>query len=107
MLVLEKTLPSSQHQMALLNLEKDLNSFCNPNDLIMINSGEYPTPMYFAHKKGWVNDNANIANPIFIKDLQVKGLRYIVILKQSFGSPIELPNYSLLLDNEWYAIYKI
>jgi 4-amino-4-deoxy-L-arabinose transferase-like glycosyltransferase len=93
--------------LALLNLEKDLNTFCNPNDLIIINSSEYPTPMYFAHKKGWVNNNSNIANPNFIKDLQFKGLRYIVILKQSFGSPIQLPNYSLLLDNQWYTIYKI
>ncbi len=93
--------------LALLNLEKDLNTFCKPNDLIIINSGEYPTPMYFAHKKGWINNNSNIENPSFIKDLQFKGLRYIVILKQSFGTNTSLQNYSVVIDNQWYAIYKI
>lgn len=91
----------------LLNLEQDLDTISNKDDLILINSGNYPTPMYFAHRKGWVNSNDKILNEQYIKELKHKGLKYIVILKKSFGENISLLQYKNVLENENYSIYLL
>ncbi|NOZ47197.1 MAG: hypothetical protein GXO79_10515 [Chlorobi bacterium] len=91
----------------IINLEKDLDSISLRSDLIMINSGNYPTPMYFAHRKGWVNSNEKIRDEKFIESLKDKGLKYIVILKRSFGTEILLNQYNKVLENEDYCIYKL
>jgi 4-amino-4-deoxy-L-arabinose transferase-like glycosyltransferase len=91
----------------IINLEKDLDSVSLQNDLILINSGSYPTPMYFAHRKGWVTTNEQIRDEKYIDSLKVKGLKYIVILKRSFGYEILLTRYNKVLENEDYCIYKL
>jgi len=90
----------------ILNLEKDLDSFSLQRDLILINSDSYPTPMYFAHRKGWINTNEKIKNEEYIGSLKYKGLKYIVILKRSFGSEVLLTRYNKVLENEDYCIYE-
>jgi hypothetical protein len=91
----------------IINLEKDLDSVSLKNDLILINSGSYPTPMYFAHRKGWVSTNEKIQDGKYIESLKDKGLKYIVILKRSFGSEILLTRYNKVLENEDYCIYEL
>lgn len=91
----------------LLNLEKDLDSLSLRSDLIIINSGNYPTPMYFAHRKGWVNTNDKIRDEVYIKSLKERGLKYIVILKRSFGTETSLNRYKRVLENEDYSIYEL
>lgn len=91
----------------ILNLEKDLDSVSQQSDLILINSGAYPTPMYFSHRKGWVNSNEEIINESYINELKNKGLKYIVILKRSFGEEIKLTQYNKVLENEDYCIYDL
>ena len=93
-------------QRALLQLETDLDRFSDRSDLILINSDAVPTPMYFAHRKGWIEANATIADPAFLSSLKAEGLKYVVILKKSFGSPIEL-QLPIVLENEHYRIYEI
>ena len=92
--------------LQLLNLERDLDEFSDRSDLVLINSGEYPTPMYFAHRKGWVDHNDRIMDHDYINSLQDKGLKYIVILKKSFGTEI-MPEYEKILETEDYCIYKL
>lgn len=91
----------------LYQLEKDLDKVSKPSELILINSGEYPTPMYFAHRKGWVNFNNRIKDEQYIENLKLKGLRYIVILKKCYSEDITLPHYSKVFDNEDYSIYQL
>ncbi len=91
-------------QRALLRLEADLDQFSDPSDLILINSDAVPTPMYFAHRKGWIGSNTTIAEPAFLSSLRSEGLKYVVILKKTFGSPIEL-DLPIMLENEHYRIY--
>lgn len=91
---------------AILNLEKDLDKFSKHNDLIIINSGEYPTPMYFAHRKGWIDSNEAISDTTNIEWLKKKGLKFIVILKRTFGSDVSL-KYEQVLSNNNYTIYKL
>lgn len=91
--------------MAIYGLEEDLDAVSERTDLILINSGNYPTPMYFAHRKGWITFNENIADSAYISDLQEKGLKYIVILKKTFGTELIL-DYTTVFQNEDYTIYR-
>lgn len=88
-------------------LEQDLDKIAQKKDLILINSASYPTPMYFSHRKGWIETNENIVNQTHINILIKRGLKYIVILKRNFGAEIKLNNYSIVFENENYSIYKI
>jgi hypothetical protein len=96
-----------EHDKKIVNLEKDLDSVSHRDDLILINSGNFPTPMYFAHRKGWVVTNEQIEDGNYIKSLKIKGLKYIVILKRSFGSEILLTQYKKVLENDDYCIYEL
>ena len=91
---------------AILELEKDLDKFSKRSDLIMINSGIYPTPMYFSHRKGWIGSNEAISDSTYIGQLKNKGLKFIVILKRTFGSDVSL-KYERVVSNENYAIYRL
>ncbi len=93
------------HQRVLA-LETDLDRFSQRSDLLLINSGQVPTPMYFAHRRGWLANNQQIVAPGFLDSLMQKQLKYVVIMKQVFGSNLEL-NYPVKLDNEAYRIYKV
>ena len=95
-----------ENDSKILKLESDLDKFSSRKDLIIINSGDYPTPMYFAHRKGWVNSNNSISNPTYIDKLKNKGLKHIVILKRSFAEEVLLPNYKCVFNNREYSIYK-
>jgi hypothetical protein len=92
-------------EWAILNLEEDLDKVSLLEDLILINSGEYPTPMYFAHRKGWVESNEKLVDEKYINNLKEKGLKYIVILKKAFGTNIDL-DLPIVLDNNDYCIYQ-
>ena len=87
-------------------LEREMNKYTKPTDLVLINSGNVPTPMYFAHRKGWVKSNGFISIKENIEELKRRGLKAIVILKKTFGEDIKL-DYPILGDSEWYCIYKI
>jgi 4-amino-4-deoxy-L-arabinose transferase-like glycosyltransferase len=91
----------------ILNLEKDLMKVSKQEDLILINSGSYPTPMYFSHRKGWVSYNEEILNENYVNGLRNKGLKFIVILKRSFGSEILINEFKKVLENEDYCIYEL
>jgi len=93
-------------EMPLLKLETVLDQFSQPTDLILINSGEYPTPMYFAHRKGWVNSNEQIASAEYRSQLESNGLKYIVILQHTFGTPLKLPE-KIIYQDENYHIYQV
>ena len=86
-------------------LDKELDKHSQPSDLIFINSNLYPTPMYFAHRKGWIGSNQEIIQPESYKAMTDKGLKYIVILKTSFGEEVKL-DLPVLANNQNYVIYK-
>jgi hypothetical protein len=87
-------------------LEKDLDKCGHKKDLILINSGNKPTPIYYAHRKGWVTFNDSIKNLVYLNKLKRKGLKFIVILKKSFGDEIIL-DYPICYSNAYYTIYEL
>lgn len=96
----------NKERMALMQLETDLNKICPRNTLIVINSNDYPTPMYFAHRKGWIASNNDLQNEQYIKKINRKGCRYIVVLKKVFGTAIDI-KYPIIHNCKNYTIYSI
>ena len=87
----------------LLSLAKELDEFSDEKDLFLINSGEFPTPMYFAHRKGWVSNNKQIAQKDYIHHLKNKGLKFVLILNSNAIS-LDLP---LLTSSKHYKLYQV
>lgn len=89
-----------------LSLEKVLDRYSNRQDLIVINSGEDPTAMYFAHRKGWVAYNDDLQHADYLSNLRNRGCKYALILKQAFGEDIKLDG-EIIIDNENYTLYSL
>lgn len=89
------------HMRPVLHLESILDKCSQKDELILVNSGEFPTPMYFAHRKGWVDYNANISRHDYIDSLTQKGLKHIVVMKRAFGEYVE-PG----IDSAWEKAYS-
>jgi hypothetical protein len=68
-------------QKELLTLEPLLDRVSRRGDRIVINTGQVPTAMYFAHRKGWLAHDRDLRRPAFIDSLNALGCRYIVVLK--------------------------
>ncbi len=94
------------HELAFVKLESDLDHFSKRSDLIAVNTGDNPTAIYFAHRKGWVASNDQLLNETFRKDMQRKGCKYIVVLKRYLGGNLYLP-LPVVLTNENWTVYKI
>jgi hypothetical protein len=89
-------------------------------DLTFVNSKEVPTPLYFAHRKGWCNHNDWIMAPGRIDSLANLGLKWIVVAKTAFGEPLSAQHLSALKnkhanktpiiqrkENDFYQIYSL
>lgn len=86
------------------DLESILNELGEKNDLVFINSEEVPTPMYFAHRKGWIGYNGNIENQQYTDSLISLGLSKIIILHEGFGTSTKL-NFPILCEEKAFKIY--
>jgi 4-amino-4-deoxy-L-arabinose transferase-like glycosyltransferase len=90
----------------ILTLETAMNKVSKPNELTIINSGAYPTPLYCAHRKGWVAFNGQIQNKGYVDSLVHLGLKHIVVMKHVFGDDVLLP-YKEVYNDSAIRIYTI
>lgn len=95
-----------EHELAFVKLESDLDHFSKRSDLIAVNTGENPTAIYFAHRKGWVASNDELLNAAFRKDIQKKGCKYIVVLKRYLGGDLYLDLPVVLMNPDW-VVYSL
>lgn len=93
-------------RVELLGLEQDLDKFSSKDDLILINCDGHPTPMYFAHRKGWVPFGPQLQQPNYVDDLKQRGLKYAVILKGGLGNGVGV-NQPIVFENNDYSIHKM
>lgn len=93
--------------LSLTRLEGILNNFTSHSDLIAINGSAEadPTPMYFAHRKGWVLPTDLISMPERIAEMREKGCKVAVILKQ-IGGTAEL-SFPILYDSDEFRVYDL
>lgn len=90
----------------LLGLEEVLDRYSNRDDLIVINSDQNPTAMYFAHRKGWVASNEQLSDTAYLNDLRDRGCRNVLIMKQTLGEEMEMP-LPRLYNGDAYAVYQL
>ncbi|MEI6852549.1 MAG: glycosyltransferase family 39 protein [Bacteroidota bacterium] len=95
----------TEKQQAIAGLEKVMDKFSDPHDLVVINSNENPTPIYFTHRKGWTATNDQIMDTGFMKDVRAKGGKFLIILKRYLGENTN-PSLIKIFENENYSIYK-
>jgi hypothetical protein len=95
-----------EHELAFVKLEAEMDHFSKRTDLIAVNTGDNPTAVYFAHRKGWAASNDELLNPAFRESIRKKGCKYIVVLKRYLGGNLylELP---VVVNNENWIIYKL
>jgi len=74
----------------LLGLEQDLQQ-TGVDGLIVVNSGEVPTPLYFAHQKGWTLSNVVIQRTGTLDSLATLGCTRVVVMKHTFEGDVHLP----------------
>lgn len=85
----------------LLQLEKDLGDY---DGRIAMNTGQVPTPMYFAHRRGWTLTNAELQDERTLERLRHKGCKRIVVFKHTFDGDVDL-SWPVLLETEAYRIH--
>lgn len=90
----------------LAHLEEMIEEHVKPADLVVVNSGLYPTPMYFAHRKGWLAANEQLLDPEYVRSLTRKGCKYALIMKKRFGSEVRLP-YTVSKETDWFTLYNL
>lgn len=91
---------------ALEQLESDLDETIPRDDLILINSNNIPTPMYFAHRRGWLAGNEEMQEEYYLDSLQAHGLKHVVILKKVYGTDVSIPG-TTTFENEHYRVVSL
>lgn len=87
-----------------LNLEVIADSISKRNDLIVINGNENPQQIYLAHRKGWNCTNHQLSDSLYIKDISLKGCKFIFINKHSCEDVL---NKKIVFNNKDYCVYEL
>lgn len=90
-----------------LELETLMNRFTSQDARIAINCAPNPSTMYFAHRKGWICTNEELAQERSLTHMQEQGLTHVVICKDRFGSDLELPSQLLLFEDAHFRLYQL
>ncbi len=90
----------------IVNLEEIIAPYVAKDQTIVVNSEEIPTPLYFAHRRGWVTWNQSLMQPGFREKLKTQGCGFVLVLKKRFGSEVRLP-LPLELENDLLILYRL
>jgi hypothetical protein len=111
-LILIEGIANQQHdffikedQVYKLSLESINDEFIAKDELIIINGGQSPQSIYFAHRKGWTVDNDKLGNRSYLDSLLALGASYLIIDKNYFASPID--HFNRVYDDSNFAIYEL
>jgi hypothetical protein len=94
-----------QPYAAIGGLEAIMDQCSNRNDLVAINSNN-PTPMFFAHRRGWTIANSQLSNKEYVNDLKEKNCKYIIILKEDPWSDLIL-DFPEVFESKYFRVYSI
>lgn len=87
-----------------LSLGQMVDNNAGKNELIVINGGQSPQEIYFAHRKGWTIDSKMLNKPA-LRHFRDLGAAYLIINKKSFPDTIE--DYPKICSGRDYDIYKL
>lgn len=84
-------------------LEGFLDRTVDGNGKIIINGGQSPQDMYFAHRRGWSIEPERMANKAYVDSLILLGARYAVVdVKQA-----QFPDFKEIGANAHYRVYDL
>jgi len=87
-----------------LSLEDITDKNINKNEFVIINGGQSPQDIYFAHRKGWTIDNTWLRKEE-LNHLYQSGAAFLIIDKNTF--PTTIGYYPIIFSDSNYAIYKL
>ncbi|MCU0328309.1 MAG: glycosyltransferase family 39 protein [Chitinophagales bacterium] len=90
-----------------LDARKELDLIAHQKDLILVNSGDNPSPIYFLGHKGWLAHSYEFEQEHYLDSLANLGLSYIVILNKGFGTSVQPNRGNLLIKRQEYSIYQL
>ncbi len=90
---------------AVAGLAPAIDTYTPRNARIAVNCAPVPSPLYFAHRKGWLCTNLELQDPAFRKHLKIKGCTMVVVLKRAFGEPALLPLRVAQDTPDWVFYY--
>ncbi len=93
------------NQLYKLKLEAINDQTIPKKDLIIINGGESPQDIYFAHRKGWTVEPQSISNLDYIDSLSQVGAQFLIVDLNKYNHQIE--QYPKLFEDKDYTIYKL
>ncbi|MFA7274479.1 MAG: glycosyltransferase family 39 protein [Crocinitomicaceae bacterium] len=88
-----------------LTLEPLVEKTIPKDSKIVINGGDSPQHIYFAHRKGWTVDSDKILRTDFVDSLSNLGAQYLIVDKQAI--PEALFFYTKASSNTGYVIYQL
>ncbi len=92
---------SEQHKA---KLESILDKHVDKNELIIINGGQSPQDIYFAHRKGWTIEGDSI-NQSKVLELKELGARFLVIEKNKFYGIVDYA--PSIYSDEDYEVFSL
>lgn len=84
-----------------LSLEEIADRHIGKNELIVINGGNSPQQIYFAHRKGWTVDDKTITDHVKMDEFRQRGAGYLIVNKTSFSGDLDYPR---IYDGEHFEI---
>ena len=95
---------ASGSELYKLDLEQIADNVCQKSDLIIINGGDNPQQLYFAHRKGWTVKNDVLEENSKLNDLKDKGAKYIFINRKTYQNTLAYP---LIFQDDNFSIYNL
>lgn len=92
-------------QAPLLELESDFRNLPDNDARVAINSGNVPTPMYFADRSGWTLFNSDIDEGEELDMLSRAGCAYLVIMMRTYEGEKEVP-WPVVVERPAYRIHR-
>lgn len=93
-------------QAPLLGLERDLDRLGPRSELLVVNSGAIPTPLYFAHRKGWTAYAADLERGTYLDSLAGHGADYVLQVYDGYERPVPLA-LPVVLNTAHYTVFAL
>ena len=91
-----------KNELYKLKLEAIADSISAKNDLIVINGNSNSQQMYLSHRKGWVCDNMQLLDSLYLNNIISKDCRFIFVDKHTFNKTLK---FKIIYDDADYRVY--
>ncbi len=96
-----------KNELPKLHLEAIADSLSQRSDLVAFHEETgNPQELYFAHRKGWLVNAAQLSDANYLADLQRRGCQLLFINKKNWGERVR-PGRKLVFENDDYLVFGL